>query len=221
MYEPAPLWSELRAVKEPLRLIRDGSALRAAPRGTGTVLVLPGIYTSDRSTLPLRRWIAYLGYDTHGWGLGQNHGHLATLLPILDERVVELGPVSLVGWSWGGVIARQLARRNPEQVRQVISLGSPISGGAENTAFGRRMDPELLAKTAEAAAEREREPLGVPALSIYTRTDAVVAWQASVDPDPDTEHLEVDSSHFGLGINPSVWLAIARRLAEEGQGKVG
>jgi pimeloyl-ACP methyl ester carboxylesterase len=216
MHTPAPLWSESRLTLEPLRLIRSLPALRAAPRGSGSVLVIPGFRTTDRSTAPLRGWLRHLGYDAQGWRMGVNLGQVATVMPALIARLERdhADPVALIGWSWGGTVARALARRIPCRISQVITLGTPIQGGAESTVFARRMSPEALARSAEAAAERELEPLGVPALSIFTPYDGVVAWQASVDPRPgQTEHLEVDSCHVGLGVNPVVWRVIAERLA--------
>jgi len=178
--------------------------------------VLPGYRTTDRSTVPLRRWLRYLGYRTYGWGQGRNEGRVQGVLPALVDRMNHIGadPVALVGWSWGGVVARALARQVPDRVSQVITLGTPIHGGVGGTVFGQRVAPDLLRQSRDAAAEREREPMPVPALSIYTEHDGVVAWRASLDPkEGQTEHLKVDSSHLGLGLSPAVWLAVAERLS--------
>jgi pimeloyl-ACP methyl ester carboxylesterase len=107
-------------------------ALARAPRGDGhAVLVIPGLGASDRSTLILRRFLSTLGYATYGWGLGRNIGPTARVVSGLPERLDEFrarhdGPVSVIGWSLGGIFARQLARRHPDAVRQVITLASPI-----------------------------------------------------------------------------------------------
>jgi hypothetical protein len=215
MPRPAPLRSELRAALEPLRLVARSPALRAAPRGSGPVMVLPGFQTTDRSTAPLRRWLRYLGYDAVGWGMGVNRGQLGAVLPTLEGKLQQMGPrpVALVGWSWGGVLARGLGRSVPARVSQVITLGTPIQGGVGNTVFGGRASQADRDASARASHLREAQPLTVPALSIYTRTDGVVAWQASIDPvDGRTEHSEVESSHAGLGLSPAVWLLIAGRL---------
>jgi alpha/beta superfamily hydrolase len=216
MHTPAPLWSETRLLREPLRLLWRLPSLVSAPKGTGSVMVIPGFRTSDRATAPLRAWLRHLGYEVSGWGMGVNLGQVATVMPALISRLERehAGPVALIGWSWGGTVARALARRIPERISQVITLGTPIQGGAESTAFARRMSADALARSAAAAARREVAPLEVPALSIYTPHDGVVAWQASVDPCPgQTEHLEVDSCHIGLGVNPVVWRVLAERLS--------
>ncbi|MFT5686990.1 MAG: pimeloyl-ACP methyl ester carboxylesterase [Myxococcota bacterium] len=221
MHTPAPLWSEARLLREPFRLLWNLPALLSAPKGTGAVMVIPGFRTTDRSTVPLRKWLTHLGYEVRGWGMGENLGQVATVMPALIGRLERehTGPVALIGWSWGGTVARALARRIPERISQVITLGTPIQGGAENTAFGSRMSAEALTRSAAAAVEREAVPLSVPALSIYTPHDGVVAWQASIDPRPgQTDHLEVNSCHVGLGVNAVVWRVIAERLGGEDDG---
>jgi pimeloyl-ACP methyl ester carboxylesterase len=126
-------------------------------------------------------------------------------------------PVALVGWSHGGVIARELARQAPEAVARVITFGTPVVGGAKYTAVAplfreRGLDLDRLER--EIAARNAAHPILVPITAIYSCEDAVVAWQACLDPDnPDVEHVEVGGSHAGLGINPDVFGLVADRLA--------
>jgi pimeloyl-ACP methyl ester carboxylesterase len=107
-------------------------ALARAPRGDGhAVLVIPGLGASDMSTVILRRFLSTLGYATYGWKLGRNIGPTARVVSGLPERLHEFrarhdGPVSVIGWSLGGIFARQLGRRHPDVIRQVITLASPI-----------------------------------------------------------------------------------------------
>jgi pimeloyl-ACP methyl ester carboxylesterase len=176
--------------------------LSRVSRGDGhPVLVLPGFLASDLSTVPLRRYLARLGYSAYGWGLGRNLGATGSLLTglarLLDRiRTSHQETVSLVGWSLGGVFARELARRSPAAIRQVISLGSPFNGDGI---------PGLVASS---------EPLGVPSTAVYTRTDGIVDWRATVQrPDQRSENVEVRGSHCGLGVNPAVLLVVADRLA--------
>lgn len=207
--------------------------LMTAPRGDGhPVLVLPGFITSDVSTSLLRRYLTALGYDAHAWELGRNLGpkaigrqgeRLVQRLRTIHERTGRR--VSLVGWSLGGVMARQVARRLPDAVRQVISLGSPFAGNPSATNVrqayedltGQRLtDPDTIAQLTESATVPP-----VPSTAIYTRGDGIVAWQNCVEPAaPTTDNIEVLGSHCGLGVNPAVLYAIADRLAQpEGEWK--
>jgi len=194
------LLSEQRAVWE---LGAFGASLpwfSLLPRGDGhPVLVLPGMYGDDRSTAPLRRVLAQLGHSVHGWGLGRNEGPDAALLEGMSTLVRKLyqadgRPVSLIGWSMGGVYARGLARHSPHQVREVITMGSPF----------RRLE-----------AVRGVSTPPVPVTAIYSKSDAVVPWQMAMEqPGPRVENVEVDGSHIGLGVNPAVVVVVADRLAQ-------
>ncbi len=170
-------------------------------RGDGhRVLVLPGFSTSDRSTIPMRNALRLLGYRSHGWGLGVNRGPDRAVLRGMRDRLDALherddAPVSIVGWSLGGVYARGLARRDPDKVRGVITLGSPF-------------------RPIEAA--RGWSPPPVPSTAVFSRRDAVVRWQDARDePGRHRENVEIDSSHFGLGHNPATIVVLADRLAQE------
>ena len=195
--------------------------LRRAPRGDGhPVLVLPGFMTTDFSTRVLRGFLRDRGYAVHGWKLGRNPGPTPETVEGLKRRLEELRQrhgrrVSLIGWSLGGVYARELARAFPSDVRQVITLASPFRNlDAVNVpAFvltRRRRHPD------EAAfRERLREPLPVPVSAVYSRTDGIVSWQSCVvEPGPLSENIEVESSHLGIGCHPVVLLMIAERLAQ-------
>ncbi len=198
--------------------------LRRLERGDGhSVLLLPGFLASDFSTRPLRRFLRDLGYSAHRWALGRNLGPQGDLEQRMGERLTELydrhgRTVSLVGWSLGGIYARVLANRRPDQVRSVISLGSPINGGPRSTNSARLfefvtreriedIDPERL-------AEVRRTP-PVPTTSVFSRSDGITAWQASIEKEgPQSESVEVPGSHLGLGFNPLVLCVIADRLAQ-------
>lgn len=200
--------------------------MAAAPRGDGhPVLVLPGFMTSDTSTRVLRRFLRTLGYDAHTWNLGRNLGPRAIgqqgekLVERLREVHEATGQkVSLVGWSLGGVMARLLARKAPDAVRQVVTLGSPFAGSPRASNVWRLY--ELMSGTsiddhqhkihlAEVAA-----PAPVPSSAIYTKGDGVVAWENCREVESDlAENIEVHGSHMGLGMNPAVLYAVADRLA--------
>ncbi|MDH3753034.1 MAG: alpha/beta hydrolase, partial [Acidimicrobiia bacterium] len=123
---------EVRAVAERAAMRATTPLLRRLPSGDGhPVLVLPGFTADDRSTALLRDLLDDLGYRTHGWGLGSNIGPTSEIAAGLRDLSADLArkesqPVSVIGWSLGGIYGRELARRRPETVRQVITLGSPI-----------------------------------------------------------------------------------------------
>jgi pimeloyl-ACP methyl ester carboxylesterase len=187
-----------------------GPLLVRAPRGDGhRVLVLPGFTADDLSTRPLRWFLRRLGYRPAGWRLGRNLGPSERILDGLLERfesvASEDGPVSIVGWSLGGVYARELARHQPEHVRQVITLGSPLrlAGGTP------------LSRLRPGHRPRTSGPLPVPSTAVYSRSDGVVHWRSAMEPDgPRRESIEVRGSHCGLGHNPRVLQIVADRLAQ-------
>ncbi|MFI5312031.1 MAG: esterase/lipase family protein [Gemmatimonadales bacterium] len=215
------LFLEGRDVLEWASLLPAFPLLRRAPHGDGQpVLVLPGFMASDVSTRALRGFLARLGYRAHGWGLGRNVGPSSAMAQGLGRRLAELRRrygrrVSLVGQSLGGIYARELSRRFPDDVRQVITLASPFrdpeATNVPSALLGRRQQhPDE-----RAFRERLRTPLPVPSTSIYSRTDGIVAWRSCCEePGPQRESIEVESSHLGMGHHPVVLLTIADRLRQ-------
>lgn len=224
----------LRAV-EALVLVEAWAALPSlplvacAPRGDGhPVLVLPGFTSSDNGTWYLRNVLYAKGYAAHRWGLGANVGPHPRIVRGIRRRLLDLsdrhgGSVSLVGWSLGGVYARELAREYPTRVRQVIALGSPFRmrepDGSSAQRLYRRLAPRGDPFTGHQDHEHQRERLQVPTTSIYTRTDGVVRWHACIDEvGPTRENIEVRGTHTGLGMNAAVLLAVADRLGQREGG---
>jgi len=197
--------------------------LRKLPRGDGhRVLVLPGLAANDLTTLPMRTFLKDRGYEALPWEQGLNLGPRAGVLDALRARVRELHrldgrKVSLLGWSLGGVYARELAKEMPELVRCVITLGSPFAGPPQATNawwLFERVSGHPEPDAAMQAALRVAPP--VPTTSVYSRTDGIVAWQCSLNPPgPLAENIEVHASHIGLGLNPLAMVAIADRLAQD------
>lgn len=200
--------------------------LQRAPAGDGhSVIVFPGLSASDGSTIPLRNYLFSKGYRVSGWNQGHNFGPRAGVLETASLQVRETfeasgqRKVSLIGWSLGGVYARELAKLHPEHVRCVITLGTPFSGAPESTNAWRLF---RLTSGRDIRTETQRFDLAaappVPTTSIYSRTDGIVAWQGSIQhPDPRqprTENIEVMASHLGIGMNPSSLWAVADRLAQ-------
>lgn len=207
---------------DPLQLMLRVPELARAPRGRGEpVLVLPGFAASDASTLALRSYLRWLGYDARGWGLGTNGGDLPALVPrvilLLEAQAAAARErVRCVGWSLGGNLARESARERPDLVERVVTLGTPAVGGPKYTSVARsyrRRGLDLDAVETR-VAKRERVPIRVPITAIYSRRDGIVAWQACIDrSSPHVEHVEVSAAHLGLGFHPEVYRVVADRLA--------
>jgi pimeloyl-ACP methyl ester carboxylesterase len=217
---------------EPGRAIADYGAMLAsspmllrAPRGDGhPVLVLPGLLAEDASTATMRVYLRSLGYQVQGWRLGRNLGPTRVILDGITERLEALQSasgrsVSLVGWSLGGIFARELARARPELVRQVITLGSPFGlsdpGDSRANAAYRRLGVLHVSPRSLPPRERLSRPIPVPTTAVYSRLDGVVPWQACINTaGAQRENVEVYSSHLGMGHNAAVLWVIADRLAQ-------
>ena len=215
------LLGELRTVREPARLLAAAPRLRAAPRGDGRLVIdVPGWLAPEASMAPLRAYLRWLGHDARGWGLGANEGtperDADRLAGVLDGLVAATGrPAALVGWSLGGVIAREVARARPDLVHAVATFGTPVIGGPTHTRGAAAYGPQACARIATLQEELDRtRPLEVRVTAVFTRRDAVVDWRACLDhASEDVHHVEVGSTHLGLGLDPSVWLAVARAVA--------
>jgi pimeloyl-ACP methyl ester carboxylesterase len=212
---------ELRGILEFQAFFVAYPLLRRAPRGDGhPVLVLPGLAASDVSTRPLRTYLKAQGYAAHGWKQGPNIGPRSGVEAGIDARLAELAQrysrkVGLIGWSLGGVFAREAARRSPALVRQVITLGSPFANEPKASNAWRLY--EILSERQVddwPGREAMKLPPPVPSTAIYTRSDGIVAWQGCREQESaTTENIEVEGSHSGLGHNPAVLYAVADRLA--------
>lgn len=228
---PAPslalLLREARVPLEAARFLLLAKRLRDLPRGDGhPVLLIPGFGADELFMRPLRRAIADLGYAAEDWGQGRNLGMRPNVRQGLAQKLESLrkrhdAKVTLIGWSLGGVFARELARAKPDFVRRVISMGSPINGDPEANNMmplfrlanrGKPVNPD------REGFERRKMAPPVPCTAIYSRSDGIVAWQASLEESAaNTENVEVRASHFGLVVNLDVLRVIARRLADDAE----
>ena len=231
---PATGWAMLEPMRfawELSALAWTGPLLAAVPRGDGhPVMVLPGFASTDCGTVLLRKYLSLLGYEVFPWNLGwnldqhsagENGEYVARRIEKIARKTGR--KVSLVGWSLGGEIAREAARRDPGQVRQVITLASPFAGNPRATSMAilyevitgnRPSQPESRARY-----RCGHRPLPVPSSAVFSKSDGAVAWQNCVsETDAITENIEVVSSHSGFSANPAVFYAVADRLAQhEGQ----
>ncbi len=196
--------------------------LSLAPRGDGhPVLVLPLMLGNDLATQPLRHYLSKQGYAAQPWGLGINAGPRQELMVRCLRHLRELHErhgrsVSLIGWSLGGLYARELAKQAAEIVRLVITLGTPFTGRpkpAEIWQLYEWVTGDQMGLT-EVQGPLEQPP-PVPTTSIFSRSDGIVPWTASVERESRlTENIEIESSHLGLGVHPLALYAIADRLAQ-------
>ena len=222
-------YSEWRAVFEFQSFYLLKPWLRRLPKGDGhPVLFFPGFGASDRSTIPMRKLFEELGYQTKGWGLGRNLTFdkeiEAEMVALLDEIHAHHGrKVSIVGWSLGGLFAREIAKVRPDLVRQVISLGSPISGRYRHSDARHLFRAINGAPTPDEQLRRQslNAPPPVPTTSIYSKTDGIVSWEGSVQRHYEnlehaelSENIEVPASHLGLGFNALVMCVLADRLGQ-------
>ena len=194
------------------------------------MLVLPGLMAADTSTRLLRRFLRRLGYHVHGWRLGRNIGPTPETVKGLGDRLDALVErhgrrISVIGWSLGGVYAREMARRRPDDVRIVITLGSPIrmtdAGQSRATRTYQRFSKRHVEGLGKRVTNGPYEAIPVPATSIYSKLDGIVSWRACLaEVSPRSENVAVIASHTGLGHNPAALWVIADRLAQpEGSWK--
>jgi pimeloyl-ACP methyl ester carboxylesterase len=237
----APLtWYD--AVRDLFGSVADAAALPAGffalsrvPKGDGhAVLVLPGFLSPDQPTWPLRWYLTQVGYVVHPWGLGYNMGFSTSyhydIEALVEHRLKEVflesgdRKISLIGWSLGGLYAKTLARRYPSLIRDVITLGSPISGDTSKVSVTRiyewvsRMqfaNPEFERKLRELSRPLE----GVPITAFYCKKDGVVPWRnAREKPGPLVQNIEVAAAHIAMGFDAFVLYLLAHRLAKSAAG---
>ena len=210
---------ELRAGWDMMRLAARTPELLRAPRGNGrAVMVVPGLQASDASLVPLRSFLAQRGHDVRPWGLGANTGDLDALLERTQASVRRLAEetgraVNLVGWSLGGVYARETARDQPDTVHRIATFGTPLLG--PRYTLGHTFFPEAELRRIETIIdERGQRPIEVPLTAMYSRNDGIVDWRTCPDRrTPGAVNVEVSSSHIGMGLDPTVWMHIARWLS--------
>jgi len=199
-----------------------------SPKGDGhPVIILPGLGAADQSTYFIRNFLSSLGYVVHPWGLGRNLGPREGLDKLTSAMIARIravsaenngAKVSLIGWSLGGIYAREIAKAAPDLIRQVITIGTPFKGAKGGT--NATMLYEILSKDKSHLDPNIVDMIAmkpdVPFTSIYSKTDGVVAWQCSIEEISDiSENIEIPgASHLGLGHNPISMHIIADRLSQ-------
>jgi pimeloyl-ACP methyl ester carboxylesterase len=222
---PGPLLQLLegRAGAEAGRLMLALPLIRMqAPKGSGEpILVLPGFMADDNSTFILRQYLKSIGYAAYPWGLGLNRKRMLDFLPPLTQQVRELKDrhgqkVRLVGWSRGGILAREIARDHAEIIDRVITIGSPVKGGVSISSIGSLVKRETgltSHELSELLKLRQQSKIKVPIKAIYSKLDGIVAWKACIDDvNDDVEHFEIRGSHVGMGTSVEVFKLLSKLL---------
>lgn len=219
--------AELRALAEIGSFYGTRGLLeRFVPRGDGhPVMVLPGFMASDALTQAMRDFLGGLGYEVHAWELGRNPGLRLDLCEQLERRIARIRAgahrrVSLIGWSLGGMYARAIAQRQSQDIRQVITLGTPFNSTPEDGVSGAiaRVYVTLNPGASEdplMAGGVARKATPVPSTSIFSLSDGIVPWHRCVEhSDARTENIRVPGSHCGMTHNPLVMALVAERLGQ-------
>lgn len=204
------------------RLFTEREVLRVAAehRGDGrAVMVIPGFLARDMFTARLRRALAMAGYSPHGWGLGLNRGVSADLLDRLCDRLDTIAlmdgtPVSLIGWSLGGLYARELAKLRPGVVDRVITLGSPFSGDMRANRAWRLyewINRHPVDRPPVAVAVAEKPP--VETFALWSALDGIVAPACARGERHEADHrVEVACRHLDFVSAPAAVRAILAAL---------
>jgi pimeloyl-ACP methyl ester carboxylesterase len=231
---PPPLLHTALELRAPFELALLGPSLPMllmAPRGDGhPVLLVPGFMSTELPLLAMQAYLRNRGYTVDMWGFGRNVGLQRKHVAALEQKVRFLHhkhrrKVSIVGWSLGGAFALYVAHHAPECVRSIITLGSPVTVGAEGSQSPPavhllyRLVAHPLGSAAHAMQPRVRQLRArppVPMSCLYSATDGVVpSHQAQFAGDPALhENIRVPGSHCGLGFNPWVMKIVADRLAQ-------
>jgi pimeloyl-ACP methyl ester carboxylesterase len=180
------------------------------------VLVIPGFLATDRTTLPLRKALADAGWRVHGWGLGWNRGVRHDTINLLEKRLDQISDgetVLLVGWSLGGLFARELARACPERVRAVITLGSPFSGDPHLNHVWRLYELVARHKVDDPPVPRITDKPPVPQLALWSRRDGLIAPRAAKGlPHERDEAVELDCAHMAFGVSKRAARDVVREI---------
>lgn len=186
------------------------------PVGGPPALVIPGFIATDRTTMELRRALADAGFRVHPWRQGWNLGATPDLIDKLRHSLDLVGddrPALLVGWSLGGVFARELARAIPERVRAVATLGSPFSGDPRLNNVWRLYERIAGHPVDQPPIPRILEKPPVPTLAIWSRRDGIVAAEAARGQEGERdEAVEIDSGHMAFSVSARATRAAVREI---------
>ncbi len=176
------------------------------PRDGPPALVIPGFIASDRTTMELRRALAEAGFRVHPWRQGINWGAKADTIEQLKRAVDLCGadqPILIVGWSLGGLYAREIARVEPKRVRAVVTMGSPVWGDRRRYTNVWKLYERIAGHPVDQPPIPESpEKPPVPTLAIWSRRDGIVAAPSARGTDETCNtSVEVSSTHMGFAVS--------------------
>ena len=212
------LLQEIRSVLQPIKLLSQYRKLTKIQHGNGQkVMLFPGWKSHERVMYPLKTYLSKLGYTPQYWGLGINNGQLETYRDKIVKRLkaeTSKDKITLIGWSLGGVVAREIAREIPEKISGVVTYGTPVIGGPAYTIGSKSWGAKETKRINTLIDELDRtNPIQVPMSIIFTKNDSIVTWSACLDnKSKNVKHYEVNSTHLSLGIDPEVWEIVSRHL---------
>ncbi|MFK7934031.1 MAG: esterase/lipase family protein [Saprospiraceae bacterium] len=214
----APLTKEIHSVFQPMRLLFNYRRLTKKKIGNGQrIMLFPGWKSHETVMYPMKSYLKTIGYAPEYWGLGINHGHIERYRDEILERLRQEDDdekITLVGWSLGGLVAREIAREFPEKIASVVTYGTPVIGGPKYTIGAKVWGKKETIRINNLLDElNETKPISVPMSIIFTKKDSVVTWSACLDEvSENVEHYEVQSTHLSLGIDPKVWKIVLNHL---------
>jgi pimeloyl-ACP methyl ester carboxylesterase len=186
------------------------------PEDGPPALVIPGFIANDRTTMALRRELAAAGYRTYPWNGGWNMGARADTIEQLKRRLDEISPdrpVLLVGWSLGGVYARELARASPDRVHAVVTLGSPFSQDPRLNNVWRLYEWVAGHPVDRPPIERISAKPPVPTLALWSRRDGIIAPLAARGlPDESDMAVELHCNHMAFGVSRIVARKVVHQI---------
>lgn len=216
----------MRAAWEYLSHWTQHQPVRQAAAATHPVVIFPGLASNGLAVGPLRRHCGALGHPAVDWGRGFNTGPSGEVGLWLDELAADTeallepipGRASLIGWSLGGFYAREVAKRIPHRVRQVITIGTPFNGDPSHTNVEwlfKLLNRSTALKDSQLTAQL-RTPPPLPCTAVFSRGDGIVDWDGCrhIADGPSYRNVGITGSHLGMGWNPEVLQVVRRQLAE-------
>lgn len=179
------------------------------------IILFPGFLSTESSMLPMKHFLKRLGYNSEYWGLGINKGHIERYRDLMVQKIVEENKkdVVLIGWSVGGVIAREVARTIPDSINSVFTFGAPIKGPQYTIGYD-IYPPEEIDRLSNLRLELDKtHPIKIPMTILFSKKDKVVSWPSCLDEvSPNARHFQVSSTHLSMVLDPDVWFLLAKHL---------